>query len=250
MVVGVEAVVALIAAGFGALWLRRTRARRDHDAFHAGLDTDAEIAIHVAQHEARQRGADRLTPLHVLYGCLQVESVTDAVRRAGGDPDALESDALDRIGDRTPELVRDGELVLARVWVTARRHERPATIVDLWTCLLRTTLRPTIDARVDGRVVAVALAHRASEPEITGTGDVLVVLRNDDYSSFELVIEVLTSVFGTSEDEARRLALHVHETGRGVVGRFSVGDARAKIADARNRASEHGAPLWIATEPA
>ncbi len=250
-----EAVVAILAAGFGALWFQRLRWVRTRRTFMASLDADVEVALHVAQHEAHSRGHETLTSFHLLYGALQVEPLTDAIRTAGGDVDALEDAVLailDQQGREALVLTEDAQRVLAHLYTVALHHERRATATDLWSSLLRSEAAGLFEAaRVDGRRILVSLIHGASEPEVPATGpDVLVVLRNDDHTTQEFVARVLREVFGKSEDEAHALTIQVHTSGKGVVCRATAADARAKITQVRAEAARHRFPLWIATEPA
>jgi len=82
----VEILIAPAAAGLGALiWQRRRRPV----ALAAPLfDTDADVALAVARHEATQRGQP-LGPLHVLYGLLQADPIVAAIAQLGGDADTL-----------------------------------------------------------------------------------------------------------------------------------------------------------------
>jgi ATP-dependent Clp protease adaptor protein ClpS len=45
----------------------------------------------------------------------------------------------------------------------------------------------------------------------------VVIVENDDFHTFDYVIEVLQKVCGHNEQEAGRLALEIHETGRAAV---------------------------------
>lgn len=249
-----EAVVAIIAAGFGALWWQRFRWSRAHRSFLAALDPDTEVALHVAQHEARSRGHETLTSFHLLYGALQLETLSDAIRAAGGDVERLEDRVLAVLAERGNEavvLTDDAQRVLAHVYAVAVHNGRRATPTDLWSSLVRSEAAALFEeAGVDGRKVLVSLVHGASEPEIATAGpDVFVVLRNDDHTTQEFVADVLSDVFGKSDAEAHAITMRVHTEGRGVVCRATPSEARDKVAAVRDRAQRHGFPLWIATEP-
>src|SRR5262245_26333321 len=85
-------IFAIVAAGFGALALRRARPR-NAPQLESPFDADADVAMHVAGHEARSRG-QLLSTTHVLYGLVQDAGIAEAIRRTGGDVDALEDRIL------------------------------------------------------------------------------------------------------------------------------------------------------------
>jgi ATP-dependent Clp protease adaptor protein ClpS len=250
----VEAVVAIIAAGFGAIWWQRFRWTRAHKSFLATLDADAEVAIHVAQHEARSRGHETLTSFHLLYGALQIETLTDAMTAGGGDVTAVEDRVLavlDEQGKEQMVMTEDAQRVLAHLYAVALHNNRRATAIDLWSSLIRSQAAALLEgAKIDGRAVLVSLVHGAREPEIALSGpDVFVVLRNDDHTTQEFVAGILCEQFGKSLDEANALTMEIHTKGRGIVCRIAPSEARSKIEAVRDHAKRHGFPLWIATEP-
>ena len=249
-----EAVVAIIAAGFGAVWWQRFRWARAHKTFTASLDTDAEVALHVAQHEARTRGHETLTSFHLLYGLLQDEAIADAVRAHGCDVDALEDRVLARLDATTGEarvMTEDAQRVLSFALSVAIHGERKATCVDLWAYLVRSDVVPMLEeSKLEPVAMLFTLAHGCREPEVRASGsDVHVALRNDDYTTREFVIEILRGLFGLDEAAAEALTMKIHTEGRAVVARLPAGEARTKILDVRERARPRGYPLWIAAEP-
>lgn len=248
----VEAVVfALVAAGMGALWFRHLRAHHEMTrprALGTVFDTEAEVALHVAAHEARSRG-EAMTSLHVLYGLLQDETIASAVRETGGDPSALEDQALAAI-DAERELAEDDvHRVYGYAAGHASHHGRRATATDLWAYLRGSAATRVIDIPTLGEVL-FRLCH-GDEPAATalGSSDVHVVLRNDDYTTQELVTRILVDVFQLSEADAGARMMQTHEQGRSVIGRFRPDDARAKIEAVRSIARAAGFPLWIGIEP-
>jgi ATP-dependent Clp protease adaptor protein ClpS len=70
------------------------------------------------------------------------------------------------------------------------------------------------------------------------------VLRDDPFSTMELVVGTLRDVFGmANEAEARALMMRVHRSGSAVVGSMDAAIARTKIDEVHARAAAAGMPL-------
>jgi ATP-dependent Clp protease adaptor protein ClpS len=245
------------AAGAGALWWQKARPTRAQKLLASAFDTDAEVALHVAQHECRTRG-QALSSIHILYGLIQDETVVGALRDAGHDPEALETRVLAALDsttaqDRDPEIdvTERVQLLYARALYSAQTADRKATCVDLWAYLADSDAAALLDAAGVAHVdVLFRLYHRHAPPSLDGhTGDVHVVLRNDDYTTREIVVEILMTTFGYDARLAETRMMETHTQGRGVVGRYPVATARAKVAEVRELTRSRGFPLWIAIEP-
>src|SRR5690348_1284784 len=79
-------------ASYGWWQLQRRRESKIGLAkLESSFDADASIAWGVATHEVTSRGHTGMWPLHLVYGMLQVETFTDAIKRVGGNPDAIEN---------------------------------------------------------------------------------------------------------------------------------------------------------------
>ena len=266
-------VFALVAAGMGALWWRHLRvhhqamALRQPRALGTVFDGDAEVVLHVATHEARTRG-EPLTSLHILYGLLQDEQVAAALREVGRDPSALEDrvlEAMDEDKREPPRRERDDDDDddedesdvdddVHRVYGSAAGHAshagRRATPVDLWAYLRGSRATKIVETETIARVL-FRLVHNCIEQDVAidGHADVHLVLRNDDYTTRDLVCSVLQSVIGLSADDAYARMMQTHEEGRAIIGRYRPDEARAKIDEVRSRARASGFPLWIGVEP-
>jgi ATP-dependent Clp protease adaptor protein ClpS len=253
--------IAIVVAGFGAYWWRHLRARPRESASEL-FTPDAEVALHVAVHEATTR-RQRLSSLHVLYGLLQDEAVVDAIRTAGGDPDALEDRVLaalarvaadgDGDGDDDEDDDDDGGGLAGRAAAIARHGDRRASCTDLWAALAGSPAARLIDDdTLDRGATLFALFHGGRAPDIALSDgrDVLVVLRNDHYTTQQFVCSLLREVFALPDDRAHAIMLETHTAGRAVIGRFSATAARDRIAQARALARAQAFPLWIGVEPA
>ena len=76
-----------------------------------------------------------------------------------------------------------------------------------------------------------------------------VTIYNDDFTTMEFVVMILTQVFFKSEAEAEKLLLEVHHSDKAVVGIYSYDVATSKVRKATNMAREAGYPLRLTVEP-
>ena len=76
-----------------------------------------------------------------------------------------------------------------------------------------------------------------------------VILHNDDYTTMEFVVEVLTVDFSRPYQEAMDLMLKVHEQGKAVAGVYSHEIAESKVAKVTEKARANGFPLKLTLEP-
>jgi len=77
-----------------------------------------------------------------------------------------------------------------------------------------------------------------------------VVLHNDDYTTQELVVEILKAFFHKTEAEAQTIMLTVHHKGHGVAGTYTRDAAESKVVQVTDFARAQGAPLKLTAEPA
>lgn len=76
-----------------------------------------------------------------------------------------------------------------------------------------------------------------------------VIIYNDDFTTMEFVVLVLTSVFFKSAEEAEALMLAVHKSGSAVVGIYSYDVAISKVRKATMIAREENFPLRLECKP-
>ncbi len=76
-----------------------------------------------------------------------------------------------------------------------------------------------------------------------------VTIYNDDFTTMDFVVMVLTQVFFKSEAEAEALMLQVHHSDKAVVGIYSYDVATSKARKATDMAREAGFPLRLTVEP-
>ncbi|WP_028911945.1 ATP-dependent Clp protease adaptor ClpS [Prevotella sp. MA2016] len=76
-----------------------------------------------------------------------------------------------------------------------------------------------------------------------------VTIYNDDFTTMEFVVKILTEIFFKSEAEAETLMLKVHHADKAVVGIYSYDVATSKVRKATAMAREEGFPLRLTVEP-
>ena len=76
-----------------------------------------------------------------------------------------------------------------------------------------------------------------------------VILHNDDFTTMEFVIQVLTAVFHKGPDEAYLLMMEVHTTGACVGGVYTHEIAETKVATVERMAKEAEFPFLATMEP-
>ena len=77
-----------------------------------------------------------------------------------------------------------------------------------------------------------------------------VVLHNDNYTTKDFVVHVISVIFHKPVIEATRIMLNVHKKGRGVVGVFSWDIANTKVSRVHQLAKENEFPLKCSIEEA
>ena len=88
------------------------------------------------------------------------------------------------------------------------------------------------------------------EEELKGFKDYVVILLNDDFTTREFVVEILTSIFHKTPEEATRIMLTVHHNGRGVAGLYTWDIANTKVCQVHAIAKEYDYPLRCIVEEA
>ena len=76
-----------------------------------------------------------------------------------------------------------------------------------------------------------------------------VIIHNDDFTTMDFVVMILTTVFFKSEAEAETLMLAVHHSDKAVVGIYSYDIAISKVNKATRMAREAGFPLRLTCLP-
>lgn len=247
----------LVATGFGVMFWQRWRLR-GAPADRPDLAEDADVALHLALHEARSRGHTP-APIHILSAVLQDDELAATVRRTGGDVDAIEDRIFAELEQTEAPASDEGPAGARRVvgWsmAMAARADRSVTCADLWAGLVQMapeTARLVESGGVSAADVLFTLVHGvvAAEEPAPESGEVEVILMNDDITPQELVVEVLRSAFDLSDEDSAARMMRAHTEGHGTVGRYPAAVARAGVETAQRSARSRGSPLRLRMVPA
>lgn len=94
-----------------------------------------------------------------------------------------------------------------------------------------------------------AAAVKEAQPVVSEPSRYAVLLHNDDYTTMEFVVEVLTSDFSKPHEEAVGIMLKIHHEGKAVAGIYPYDIAESKIAKVTEKARRSGFPLKLTMEP-
>lgn len=94
------------------------------------------------------------------------------------------------------------------------------------------------------------VAVQEALPKVAEPPKYAVLLHNDDYTTMEFVVEILTNDFSKPSEEAMALMLKVHQEGKAVAGIYSFDIAETKVAIVTEKARKEGFPLKLTLEEA
>lgn len=225
----------------------------------ARLDLDLlDDTIADARRIASEHGHIGVHPEHVLRVLADERWFAHALRDVGGDDEAfrlrlddkLRSLRAARTGDEISKTLRS---LITRAKIHANRLNRPPTgDIFLALALRETELASLIeDLRVDPMAFFVHVVHGDVLGPSAKSDDGLaeVTFYNDDFTTQELVRELLEDEFGLADVLALNVMMQVHQRGEAVVGVYGNADARERASVATARAREAGFPLRIEVRP-
>lgn len=70
-----------------------------------------------------------------------------------------------------------------------------------------------------------------------------VILLNDDFTPMEFVVHVLEAIFGHNRENATRIMLNVHKSGKGICGIYTKDIAETKVTQVNSYSRENQHPL-------
>lgn len=77
-----------------------------------------------------------------------------------------------------------------------------------------------------------------------------VIMHNDNTTTFEFVIYVLTTIFGKESNEAAQLTQQIHDTGFAIAGIYALEHAELKCDQTHSMARARNFPLTCTLEAA
>lgn len=75
-----------------------------------------------------------------------------------------------------------------------------------------------------------------------------VLLHNDDYTSMDFVVEVLTNIFHKTSEQAEGIMLQIHNSDKAICGVYSFEIAQTKVQQVKLRAKQNEFPLLATME--
>ncbi|MCZ6802564.1 MAG: ATP-dependent Clp protease adapter ClpS [Proteobacteria bacterium] len=92
------------------------------------------------------------------------------------------------------------------------------------------------------------LAVEEAKPRLKRPPLYKVILMNDDYTPMEFVVHILEAFFSIDRENATRIMLDVHTSGKGVCGIFTREVAESKVLLVNDYARENQHPLLCTME--
>jgi len=75
-----------------------------------------------------------------------------------------------------------------------------------------------------------------------------VIMYNDDFTTMEFVVAILNIIFNKDFEEASKIMMEVHKTGKGIAGVYPYDIAVSKANKAMLMAKEEGFPFKLTVE--
>lgn len=75
-----------------------------------------------------------------------------------------------------------------------------------------------------------------------------VIMHNDDFTTMEFVVAILNIIFNKDFEEANRIMMEVHKSGKGIAGIYPYDIAISKANKAMTMAKEEGFPFKLTVE--
>ncbi|MDV4149622.1 ATP-dependent Clp protease adaptor ClpS [Clostridium sp. AL.422] len=75
-----------------------------------------------------------------------------------------------------------------------------------------------------------------------------VIMYNDDFTTMEFVVAILNIIFNKDFEQANKIMMEVHKTGRGIAGVYPYDIAMTKANKAMAMAKDEGFPFKLTVE--
>lgn len=75
-----------------------------------------------------------------------------------------------------------------------------------------------------------------------------VILHNDDFTPFEVVIAILVDLFNKTIEDAYGIAVHIHNNGKAVIATHPKDIADTKVSEIMSMAAVYEVPLQATSE--
>lgn len=92
------------------------------------------------------------------------------------------------------------------------------------------------------------IAEKKEKVKIKKPKQYKVVMHNDDFTTMEFVVAILSDIFNRSIEEANKIMMEVHKNGKGVAGIYPYDIAISKATKAMTIAKEEGFPFKLTVE--
>jgi ATP-dependent Clp protease adaptor protein ClpS len=231
------------------------------------FDAAVERVLAAAGEQAARRRHRVVGPEHLLRALVDENEAGEILHRCGADLAELAAELDDYLeliepgrGAPRPRIDPACEALLTRAAALALNSGKPSVDVgrlleqmlnqrEQYAAMLLAAAGPTGIDLIDLRRV-VAHGRRELVPEVPAGDRLGVRLHNDDYTTMEFVVTVLTELFGLRPPDAhaRMLEIHAGETGL-LVAELPARDAIRRVALVHERAGARNFPLRCSLEP-
>ena len=235
--------------------------------FGGGLfDQELEAALQATYADARQKRHEFITVEHLLLALLDNPTVAAVLRACGGEIDELRKDLEQHIPEHTPLVAAGREadtqatLGFQRVIQRAVLRMQGSTDKELTGANVLVAMFGEKDSHalfflnkqgITRLNVVTYLAHGVAYPpwtaEMVDTGDVRVVLYDDQSTPMEFMARVLQEFFGMDKEDAAETMLEIYRDGKAVCGLYSREDGEALARQVTEAARVNGHMLICRT---
>lgn len=208
----------------------------------------ARVVLREPKHAAAQahtlahsRGDSRVSIFHLFHVLAEESWMRSGLRRAGLDDDEVLARTLAHLDDETEVDDLLGDAVerlpnLSQVVAVALRRRSVESMFEQLGCTTADFLRALVRSSVG-----------SDDDTLPGDGDsdVDVLFHDDDFTTMDCVVEILSDCFAIPQHFAIATMTRVHKTGSSVVKTCPASEARWRIEKGRAQALQAGMPLRI-----